>query len=248
MRRAESLGALGAVLLAPAAARAQSAGSAAALRIGVQLDDGSTPILWAKNVGLFEKAGLNVDLQKFTSGNTAAAAISGGSLEIARANPVAFVLARSRDIPFTAIAPIDSYRADHPDGGMLVLAHSPLSSARDFRDKTIGVSSLGDFYSLVVWAWLEKNGGDRDAVKFVELPPPAITAALDQGRIDGAPISEPTLSSALATGRYRVAARVFDAIAPRYVQTLYFARTDWIAAHRDVVDRSSPWFTRPTST
>lgn len=235
MRRHHLLAACGAAFIMPAVARAQS--PPAALRIGVQLDDGSAPILWAKNAGLFERAGLAVDIQKFSSGSAAAAAIAGGSLEIARSNPVALVSAHVRDVPFTVIAPVDSYRSEHADGGMLVLAGSKLSSARDFDGKTIAVSSLGDFYTLAVRAWLDKNGGDAGSVHFVELPPPAIPPALDQGRIDGAPLVEPVLEFALGTGKYRVAAKVFDAIAPRFVESLYFARADWILAHHDLVDR-----------
>ena len=237
MRRSRSLTALGAALFAPSAALAQAGAPETALRIGVQLDDGSAPILWAKNAGLFEKAGLAVDIQKFSSGTAAAAAIAGGALEIARSNPVALIVAHSRNVPFTVIAPVDSYRTERPDIGMLVLAKSPLSSARDFAGKTIGVSALGDFYTLAARAWLEKNGGSADTVKFVELPPPAIPAALDQGRIDGGPLSEPILEFALSTGKYRIAAKIFDAISPRFVESLYFARNDWLLANHNAVDR-----------
>jgi NitT/TauT family transport system substrate-binding protein len=233
MRRAALLATLGAATLAPRAVRAQ----AAPLRIGVQLDDGSAPILWAQNAGLFAKAQLAVDIQKFTSGTAAAAAVAGGSLEIARSNPVALITAHVKDVPFQVIAPVDSYHSDHPDGGLLVLTSSKLATAKDFTGKTIAVSALGDFYTLAARAWLEKNGGDPESVKFVELPPPAIPAALDTGRIDGAPLVEPVLEFALRTGKYRIAANVFDAISPRFVESLFFARIDWIAAHRDLVDR-----------
>lgn len=236
MRRSLSLATIGAALLAPQTVGAQTP-AAPTLRIGVQLDDGSAPILWAKNAGLFEKAGLSVDIQKFTSGTAAAAAIAGGSLEIARSNPVALVTAHTRDVPFQVIAPVDSYHSDHADLGMIVLAASTLATARDFNDKTIAVSALGDFYTLAVRAWLDKNGGNAESVHFVELPPPAIPAALDQGRIDGAPLAEPILEFAMRTGKYRLAAKVFDAIAPRFVESLYFARIDWVLAHRDLVDR-----------
>jgi NitT/TauT family transport system substrate-binding protein len=219
----------------PRAAAAQP--SPVPLRIGVQLDDGSAPILWAKNGGLFERAGLTVDIQKFTSGTAAAAAVAGGSLEIARSNPVALVTAHSKDVPFQVIAPVDSYHTEHPDLGMIVLTGSKLATAHDFEGKTIAVSALGDFYTLAARAWLEKNGANAESVHFVELPPPSIPAALDQGRIDGAPLAQPILEFALRTGKYRLAAKVFDAISPRFVESLYFARIDWINAHREQVEK-----------
>src|SRR5262249_12505850 len=148
MRRAAALLALSAAPLAAPRRGGAQAAPAGALRIGVQLDDGSAPILWAKNAGLFEKAGLAVDIQKFTSGTAAAAAVAGGSLEIARSNPVALVTAHAKDVPFQVIAPVDSYHTDHPDLGMIVLTGSKLAAARDFEGKTIAVSALGDFYTL----------------------------------------------------------------------------------------------------
>ena len=49
------------------------------LRVGTNAADDVTPLLWAKATGMFAKAGLNVDIQKMTSGSAVTAAVIGGS-------------------------------------------------------------------------------------------------------------------------------------------------------------------------
>lgn len=216
---------------------ASSAQPAATLRIGASPDDGTTPLLYARSAGLFQKAGLTLDLQKFTSGSAIAAAVAGGALDIGRANTFSLVTAVSKGIPFVAIAPVESYRSETPTLAMIVPSGSTLQTARDFIGKTIAVSSLGDLYSVAIRAWLDKNGVDAASVRLVELPQTALLAALDQGRIDGAGATEPLIQSAVNTKRYRVIGKVFDAIAPRFLIASFFANTTWVDAHHDVVDR-----------
>ena len=231
---ARLLAAVVAVLLCASAAPGQEA---FVLRIGASPDDGTTPLLYARSAGLFQRAGLNVDLQKFTSGSAIAAAVAGGSLDIGRANTFSLVTAYSKGVPFMAIAPVELYRSESPTLAMLVASSSTVQSPRDLIGKTVAVSSLGDLYSIGIRTWLDKNGVDSASVHLVELPQTALLAALDQGRIDGAGATEPLIQTALNMHRYRVVSRVFDAIAPRFLIASFFANAGWVADHRDVVAR-----------
>jgi len=205
------------------------------IRVGVEADDGSTPIFWAKDAGLFARAGLNVDVQRLPRSSAATAAISDGAFEIARATTLALVVAHDRSEPFSIVAPADAYRSDHPDAALIVPAASRLSRGREFGGKALGVPALGDVATLATRAWLDAD--HAGPVQMLEVPPATVNAALDGGRIAGAPLGEPELALAVASGKYRVAAKVFDAIAPHFVRSAYFARNDWILANRDIVDR-----------
>lgn len=206
------------------------------IRVGAALDDQSTPLLYAVHADMFKRAGLNVEIEKLGSGSVVAAAVAGGSLEIGKAATYAIILAVAKGLPFTLIAPIAYYDSNAPDGALLVPANSPFKSARDLEGKTLGVTSLQDFNMLATEAWIDQNGGDPSKVKFIEMPPPAIAAALAQGRIDAAPVFEPAFTAAL-NGGARIGAHVYDAIGKHYIGAAMFANTAWVANHRDAIDR-----------
>jgi len=221
------------IIVLPAGSSAQDA---PLIRVGAALDDQSTPLLYAVHADMFKKAGLNVEIEKLGSGSVVAAAVAGGSLEIGKAATYAIILAVAKGLPFTLIAPIAYYSSDAPDGALVVPAKSTFKTARDLEGKTLGVTSLQDFNMLATEAWIDQNGGDPSGVKFIEIPPPAIPAALEQGRIDGAPVFEPAFTAALGSGA-RIGAHVYDAIGKHYIGAAMFANTSWVANHRDVIDR-----------
>ena len=232
--RGSVLSALAALALTPASAVAQSA---PLLRVGSGLEDQVTPVLYAQQAGLFTRAGLNVEITKLASGNAVAAAVAGGALEIGKSSVPAIINAHVRGIPFTMIAPVSVYRSEAPDVGLLVVLDSPIRTGRDLNGKTIAGTALGDLNSVSTAAWIDQNGGDSKTVHFVELPPPAIAGALEQGRIDAAPAAEPVLSSFLAGGKVRVAARMYDAVSHRFQTTAWFALSDWVEKNRDAAVR-----------
>jgi len=209
------------------------------IRIGAALDDQTTALLYGQHSGMFARAGVNVEVQKFNSGSIVAAAVAGGSLEAGKAGTMAVITAYAKGLPFKLIAPVANWNSEHPDSGIIVAANSPIRTAKDFIGKTVAVSSLGDLYSFAAQAWFDKNGGDAQNVRFIEISPPAVTAAIDQGRIDGGVVGEPMLSTALDSGKYRLAAPIFDAIGKRWADAVIFAKTDWIESHRALVERFS---------
>jgi NitT/TauT family transport system substrate-binding protein len=226
---------LGVALLATTAASAQPVQET--IKIGAALDDQTTPLLYAQHAGLFEKAGLHVEISRMNSGAAIAAAIAGGSLQIGKASMINLITAHARNMPFTLIAPAGVYRSDAPDGGLLVAAKSTIRSARDLAGKTIAVSSLNDLNSIATQDWIDANGGDAQSVHFVELSPVAVPAALEQGRIDGATLWNPVLTEAVSTGKARIGGNVFDAIGKRYQVAAWFANGAWVASHRELVER-----------
>jgi len=201
------------------------------------LTDSTTPLLYADKSGLFTRAGLKVEVERFTTGASIATAVSGGTLEIGQFNMFGLVLAHGRGLPFSLIAPGSEYRSDAPDGGLLVFANSPLRSAKDLNGKTIGALSLQDLSTFAVESWVDANGGDSKTLRFVEVPQPLVMPALEQGRVDAASASEPIFDEATGSGRFRVAAYTQNAIAPRWQATAWYARADWIDRHRALVQK-----------
>jgi NitT/TauT family transport system substrate-binding protein len=225
-----------AVLCAPAASYGQAADTTV-IRAAGSVNDATTPLLYADKARLFERAGLKVEIQRFTTGASIATAVASGSIEIGAFNMFGLVLAHAKGLPFSLIAAGTVYHSDGPDGGLLVSVNSPLHTAKDFAGKTIGALSLQDLSTFAVESWLDKNGGDSKSVHFVEIPPPLVMSALEQGRVDAASASEPVFGEAVSSGRFRVAGYSMTAIAPRWQATAWYANTDWIDKHRALVEK-----------
>ena len=227
------------VLASAAPARAQTA-APVTIRVGAGLDVESAPLIYAQKAGLFQAAGLNVEIVKLNGGGAAiAAAVVSGALEFGKASLVTVIAGHARGVPLALIAPAAAYSSDSPDIPLIVAASSPIKTARDLSDgtSTIGVTSLSTTGLLAVKDWIDRNGGDSSKVRYVEISQTATLAAIDTGRITGSPVTEPALSAAMATGRVRILAYPYNAIGRHYELADWFANTAWIAEHRDVAER-----------
>jgi ABC-type nitrate/sulfonate/bicarbonate transport system substrate-binding protein len=208
------------------------------IRIGAGLDVESTPVLYAQRAGLFARAGMRVEVVKITGGGTAiAAAIAGGALEIGKASTFALVTAHARGVPFVLLAPAASYSSDVPDIPLVVSVRSTMRSARELNGKTIGVVSLATTMRLATETWIDASGGDSKSVHFVELSPPAMPVAIEQGRIDGAPLSEPVFSEAMSGGKVRVLGYPYNALGKHFELADWFSSADWVAKNHDLAEK-----------
>lgn len=232
MRRGLFLAATGAALAAPAAGA-----QAATIRIASAPDEDVVAALWAVSSGVFEKAALDVHVQKANSGAAVAAAVAGGSIEIGKSSLVSLITAHVKGLPFVLVAPAGVYDATAPTVGMIVGKDSTAKSAAELNGKTLSASSLGDQNAIAMQAWLDAHGGDSKSVKFVELPSAAAPDALAAGRVDAATVGNPILTEALASGKCRLFARPFDAIAPHFLFAAYFCTADYAAKNADVLAR-----------
>lgn len=205
------------------------------IRVGTNAADDVTPLLWAKATGMFAKAGLDVDIQKLTSGSAVTSAVIGGSLDVGRSSVLPLISARSRGVPVTLVAPAELTEGEDPSGALIVLKDSPVQSGRDLNGATLASPSLKDYFEISTRAWIDANGGDSKTTKFVELPIAADLAALEAGRIAAVGLPNPFLANALATGKVRVLGRPNTAIAKRFLVTAYFALDGFIAQHREAV-------------
>lgn len=170
-------------------------------------------------------------------GAAIAAAVSGGSLDMGKSNMLQLIAAHVRGLPFTLVAPAVMTGAADRGVGLIVSASSPIRSGRDLNGQTVGATSLVTIELIATRAWIDKNGGDSRTVHFVEVPPAQSVAAIEQGRIVAATILEPTLTQAVGSGKVKILAYPYGAIAPRFDGAAWFTTVDYAQKHPDVVDR-----------
>lgn len=185
--------------------------------------------------GIFRDAGIDLQVTGLANSGAIAAAITGGSLDVGLGSVSQIAGAREKGLPYTFFAPGPVYAADSPSSQLIVEKNSPIHAARDLVGKTVGVDNLTSFTQFATLEWLKKNGVDPSLVKFVELPYPAMPAALETGRVDAATIAEPAKTVALATGR--IVADTNAAIAPTWFIAVWFTTETWIAANLALAHR-----------
>jgi NitT/TauT family transport system substrate-binding protein len=169
------------------------------LRLGIMPDADSLPFMVAREEGLFDKAGLAVELVTFTSAQERDAALQAGALDgtIADILAVAFAVAGGFDVRITSVS-----------DGRYGIAAAPGSNARepaDLAGKPIGLSTNTIIqYSvdmMMSHAGIAMDGYEASAVPRI----PVRMELLLAGQLGGAGLPEPLLSVAAARGAAIVA-------------------------------------------
>jgi NitT/TauT family transport system substrate-binding protein len=216
-------------------ARAQSS----TIRIGAGTDDAFMEPYWANDLGLFRRAGLDVQIVPLGPVALVAAAV-GGTIEVGMADPIQIALANARGISIAYFAggPLSTRKA-----ATLVLCvakNSPIRSAKDLEGKTIGIISVRSLMQITTSEWLSHNGGDPATVKFFELHFPEMAPALGRGTVDAALIGEPFLTESKAD--LRPIGVPFDTVAPSFTIFGWFAQRAWLDANADLARRLAAIF------
>jgi NitT/TauT family transport system substrate-binding protein len=203
------------------------------LRIASNAADDVTPLLYAQKNGLFAKAGLDVQIEKMNSGAAVTAAVVGGSIDIGKSSLLPLISAHVHGVPIEIVAPGEMWLNSAPISGLVVKKDAPIASARDLDGKTIAVVAINDLTHTGVRAWMDQNGGNAKSVHYLELPSSAVLAALADGRIDAANVSNPAFAQIVASGQVRILGRPSSAIANRYLVTAFFATDTFLTKNGD---------------
>ena len=219
--------------LPPALVRAQPVTT---VRILAPPTEQMLPFAYAQRAGLFDRAGLKVELSRSTSGAATAAALAAGAADIGLSSILGVVLGYARGVPFTIVAPSGLWTPGF-DGGVLVPTASPLRTAKDLEGKTFSAAAVNDITLLGLRAWMDQNGADSTSVKIVEIPQAAAPVALEQGRVDAIMVSDPAYTLAIASGKARRLVDTYIAIAPRFLLVCWFSTSGWVERNRATAER-----------
>lgn len=238
MKRSTAMQFVAAAVAGAAAAAPQRsfAQSTIKLRVAALPIDIAGAAYYAQDMGFFTKYGIEAELVTLANGAAVAAAVAGNSLDIGNGNSIAIATAHEHGIPFKMVAPSGAYTKDDPSDGLLVTASSPVSSARDFNGKTIGVNGLKNISEIYSRAWIDKNGGDSGTCQFVEMGYAEMGPAVASGRVVSAAFEEPQLTAGLASGLREIASPG-AAIAPVWIEGGYFCNASFAQANPDAVRR-----------
>lgn len=196
------------------------------------------PLIYGQTSGLFRKAGLDVTLQKASSGSAVAAALAGNAIDIGKVAATSIVTAHSRGVALTIVFP-DRLHTFGPQAqtALIVAPDSPIKTGRDLNGKTIGVSAIKDSTWLGARLYIDSGGGDSTTAKFIELPFSAVSAAVVAGRIDAGVSNDPYLKQDVQAGKVRSLGDLLGAIGTNFLETAWVAMADYITKNHDTVTR-----------
>jgi NitT/TauT family transport system substrate-binding protein len=235
MRRHEFLAAGAAASLVAAGVLPAPAQTLTPLHVQTIPFDAGSQVFYAKDMGFFAKAGLDVTIDPVGNGPAIAAGVASGAVDIGFSNALSIETAYKKGLPFVFIANSAIYSTAAPTSVIMVLKDSPIKTAKDLNGKTFGVNGLKNIAQYAPSMWIDKNGGDSSTMKFVEIPPAETPAALTQKRVDATFIAEPQITEAKADSR--VLGKAYDVLGEGWMIAGYFTTRQWADSHLELLHK-----------
>jgi NitT/TauT family transport system substrate-binding protein len=227
--------------IAALGALALGLGAAAAQKPSVKIAVGGAgclcylPTVLAKQLGEYDKAGVDVELIDFKGGSQALQAVIGGSADVVSGYYDHCVNLAAKGQSLQAFVVYDRYPG-------MVLAVSPeggkdIKSIKDLAGKAVGVSAPGSSTDFFLKYLLAKNGMDpaQTSVVGIGLAATAV-AAMEHGKVNAAIMLDP--AATLMQGKFkdfkiladtRTEKDTLGVFGGEYPGGALYTRADWIA-------------------
>lgn len=172
------------------------------LKVGILPIPDAATVYIAKEKGYFAAEGLNVTPVVLANGSETVSRVVSGGVDIAYSAYVPIIQAVSSGVQVRVVG--DGYQGRAGLYPIVTRPDSPIHDARQLAGKKIGLINTKGFPSLLTDAALAGVGVPASAVHLVEIPYPNMPAALQNGSIDAAFMTEPYLSQSRKTFGARV--------------------------------------------
>ncbi len=159
---------------------------------------GAQAVLWiAKETGIFQKNGLDIDLVYISGGPRSVAALLSGQLQVIGTGGNALVAANLKGARDTVLI-----ATTYNTLVFSLMTRADLKEPKDLRGKSFGVTGLGSLSDFTLRTLLRKWGLDptRDVIVRPLGGYPEMLASMQTGMIDGGVFSPPTNIRAQALG------------------------------------------------
>jgi ABC-type nitrate/sulfonate/bicarbonate transport system substrate-binding protein len=184
----------------------------------------------AKDLKLFEKHGLDVDLVMITGGARSVAALLGGSTQFATGSGTAPLQAFARGTDVTILA------ASYNKFPYSFVVKPDIRSPADLRGKKIGILNFGGSNDIGLQLALKEWGVRQQEVSvIIGGDAPTRLLSLTVGAVDATILSPPHLTKAVKAG-YRVLADMGEMRA-NFSQSTLYVRRGLMRENRDMVKR-----------
>jgi NitT/TauT family transport system substrate-binding protein len=194
----------------------------------------------AKNLGYYEKAGVDIYPLDSPAGIEEADALVAGQIDAAMGYYNHTIDLAGKGKATECVVQIGLT----PGHAILVPTNSSIKTLADMKGKVMGITGTGSSTDFELQYLGLRNGVQPS--QFTRLPVGAgatFIAAFQHGQIDGGITSQPTIGRLLASGQARVLADLQDnaqskkAFGGTFPSTCIYMRTDYVNTHKDAVQK-----------
>ena len=184
----------------------------------------------AKDQGILDKHGLDVEFTPAQSGAVMPPALLSGSVQLAAPTATVLVQAHEQGIDLVAVANTAAYPSA-ADGQIVGRTGSGLKETRDLMGHKVGLPSLGGIFEVLMRDWVRKAGADDTKVQWLEVQMRQMGDALKSGLVDAAVPVEPFYSRIIQSGVGYPMGDFEAAIPDGTIPVLYATTRSWAAAN-----------------
>ena len=194
----------------------------------------------AKNLGYYEKAGVDVYPLDSPAGVEEADALVAGQIDAAMGYYNHTIDLAGKGKSTECVVQIGLT----PGHAIMVPTDSKIKSIADFKGKVLGITGTGSSTDFELQYLGLRNGVQPS--QFTRLPVGAgatFIAALQHGQIDGGITSQPTIGRLLATGQAKILVDLQDnaqsnkAFGGTFPSTCIYMRSDYVKTHKEGVQK-----------
>jgi len=229
-------------LLAAGLAASVPASAQTVVKFGYLADPSHEAVMWALRNGKVPSDKIKIEGTPLDI-SALIQATAARSYDVIQTAAVAIPRARERGLDLRIMAAGLRYHTSGEGAGIWVKKGSPIKSAADLKGKKLGVYSLGSAGITLIRIALADVHGLNVAVRggdleFVEMPAPALPAALASGRIDAATLIHAQAYKAAQTGDFvpviQTAEDLTKKFGVRMVSAVLAGYGDKLDAHPDI--------------
>jgi NitT/TauT family transport system substrate-binding protein len=179
--------------------------------------------------GFFRQQGIEINKRTLQSGNDIVLALANRNGDIGYIGWVPAMIARTQNIPLTAVAASDVEGTSVVDNwqNILVKGDSSIRRPADLAGKTIAVNALKGVGEVMIKAALRKRGVNPSSPRLLAMPFPTMPAALRNGQVDAIWTPEPFMTQALNDGA-RIVMAPGPVLGRFWPIGTYVAHNDWV--------------------
>lgn len=187
--------------------------------------------------GIFEEHGLDLTLTLAQGGAAIVPGVQSGDLDFGYSNVTSLVVARDRGLPIKIVAtgPQTTGSELEDFSAVMVAPDSGIESITDLEGKTVAVNTLNNIFDSVLSEGIEQEGGDADAVNFVEVAFPDMVPQLEAGNVDAITAVDPFAVIGDEAGLERIYGPFSQPVEDLSIGG-YFATEDTIASDPEMVE------------
>lgn len=245
-RKTATLAAAGALLLAPTLAACGSSANSSGMPTVTMMVGGMDkqiylPYKLADELGFYKKYGVDVKLMDEKEGGVGAdTAMVSGQVDLAGAWYIHAVDMQAKGKDVEGIIQL----AGAPGEREMCRPDSGVQTGADFKDKNLGVTSIGSGTDALTRYLAEKNGVSTDEIHRVAMDAGASTVkGLEQKSVDCVITTQPTVTAIEKKGvgsstiDLATTKGVTDAFGAPWPAASVLARTDWVEQNKDTAQK-----------